>query len=98
MRELNSKDRSSLLKQSHTLSPRVWIGKKGLVDNIIENVDTLIEQHELMKIKFLGFKDSKNEIMDKISEKTGVTVVKIVGNIAVIYRPAKEKENRKVFP
>jgi RNA-binding protein len=98
MRELNSKDRSSLLKQSHTLSPRVWIGKKGLVDNIIENVDTLIEQHELMKIKFLGFKDSKNEIMDTISKKTGVTVVKIVGNIAVIYRPAKEKVNRKVFP
>ena len=41
MFELNSKERSSLLKQSHSLGPRVWIGKKGLSDEIIENTDAI---------------------------------------------------------
>ena len=69
MFELNSKQRSSLLKQSHTLSPRVWIGKKGLSDEIIDNVNTIIEKHELIKIKFVDYKDSKREIIDIISKK-----------------------------
>ena len=98
MFELDSKKRSSLLKQSHTLNPRVWIGKNGLTDTIIENVDTLIEKHELMKIKFVDFKDSKKEIIDIISEKTDSAVVKIIGNVAVLYRQAKDPEKRKVFP
>lgn len=98
MFELNSKERSSLLKQSHSLSPRVWIGKKGLSDEIIENTDTIIEKHELIKTKFVDCKDSKDEIIGKISEKTEAALVKIIGNIAVLYRPAKDKEKRKVFP
>ena len=98
MFELNSKQRSSLLKQSHTLNPKVWIGKNGLTDAIIENVDSLIEKQELMKIKFVDFKDSKKEIVDIISEKTDSAIVKIIGNIAVVYRQAKDPEKRKVFP
>ena len=98
MFELNSKQRSSLIKQSHTLNPRVWIGKNGLSDAIIENVDTIIEKHELIKIKFVDFKDSKQEIMDKISKKTDAAVVKIIGNTAILYRQAGDAEKRKVFP
>ena len=98
MFELNSKQRSSLLKQSHTLSPRVWIGKKGLSDEIIDNVNTIIEKHELIKIKFVDYKDSKREIIDIISKKTDAAVVKIIGNIAVLYRQTEDEDKRKVFP
>ena len=98
MFELNSKQRSSLIKQSHTLNPRIWIGKKGLSDEIIDNVNMIIEKHELIKIKFVDFKDSKQEIIDIISKKTDSTVVKIIGNIAVLYRQSEDPEKRKVFP
>ncbi len=95
---MNSRERSSLLKQSHTLGPRVWVGKNGLTDAVIDAVDSLVEKQELMKIKFVDCKDSKKEIMEKISEKTGVSVVKIIGNVAVVYRQAKDPDKRKVFP
>ncbi len=98
MLELNSKERSSLLRQSHGLSPKVRIGKKGLSDEIINNVNEIIEKNELIKIKFVDSKDSKKDIVDIISKKTDAAVVKIIGNIAVLYRQAKESDKRKIFP
>ena len=98
VKKLNSRERSSLLKQAHKLSPRVWIGKNGLTDKIVENVDMIIEKNELIKIKYLDFKDFKVTYSDTIAERTKSSVVKIVGNIAVLYRPSKDPEKRKIFP
>lgn len=96
MVELTSKQRKTLEKKAHNLSPVVIIGGGGVSEGVIKMVDQAIEAHELIKVKFNDYKDDKNELTEKICTECDATLVRIIGNIAILYRQAKEEEKRKI--
>ena len=93
--ELNSKQRKFLEKNAQPLNPLVQIGGAGLTENQIAQISRLLFEHELIKVKFNEFKDEKKELTSKISEKTEATIVRLLGNVLILYRPAKETNDRK---
>lgn len=95
MIELNSKQRKFLEKEAHDLSPLVIIGGAGLSDGVIDMVDNSLFHHELIKVKFNEYKDEKFDLTNEICEKTNATLVRIIGNVAILYRPAEEVEKRR---
>ena len=48
-----------LKKKAHALKPVVRIGKHGLTVSVLRATAQALESHELIKIKFIDFKDEK---------------------------------------
>jgi RNA-binding protein len=95
MIEINPKQRKFLEKSAHELNPLVQIGGAGLTENQISQIDRLLNEHELIKIKFNEFKDEKRQLSADISQNTDSTLVRLIGNVLILYRPAKEANDRK---
>jgi RNA-binding protein len=85
-----------LKKLAHRLKPVVQIGKLGLTDPVVTTVNEALEGRELIKVKFVGFKEERFAIADACVGKTGSSLVGIIGNIAIIYRPRKDPAKRKI--
>ena len=69
------------------LEPMLKVGKAGLSDGFIRSVDAALAQHELVKIKFVEFKEQKKELAPQLAEKTSSHVIMRVGNVLVLHRP-----------
>lgn len=95
MKELNSHERKILTSEAQSLRSFVQIGQNGLTENLIAQIEQILAIHELLKVKFNDYKDEKREISEAIAEKTNSAIVRIIGNVAIFYRPAKEAEKRK---
>ncbi|MBO5100396.1 MAG: YhbY family RNA-binding protein [Treponema sp.] len=95
MINLTSKQRKILEKAAQPLSSLVQIGGAGVTEEQINQISRIISEHELVKIKFNDYKDEKKELSQDISEKTNSTLVRIIGNTAIFYKPSEEEKNRK---
>ena len=93
MIELTSKQRKNLEKLAHDLQPVVIVGGAGVTDGVISMVDKSLAAHELIKVKFNEYKDEKQELTQQICEKTDATLVRIIGNIAILFREKEEKDD-----
>lgn len=92
---LSSKQRKVLEKYAQPLNAVVLIGGGGVTDALIGQVENAIQAQELVKIKFNEFKDEKQELAEQIAAALSATLVRIIGNVAVLYRPAKAPDKRK---
>jgi RNA-binding protein len=82
----------------HGMKPLVFVGQKGLSSTVTQAVDEALEKHELIKVKFIDFKekDQKQEIVDAIEKETASELVGMVGHMAIFYRQQKDPEKRKI--
>ena len=96
MDTLKGSQRKYLRAQAHHLKPVVMIGAKGVTSQLIRSVDSALNDHELIKVKFGDFKESKEEISGEIVKATNSELIGLIGNIAVFYRQHPEPEKRKI--
>lgn len=84
---MNSKDRAYLRSLANTISPIIQVGKIGVNDNLIKQVDDALEARELIKINVLETSPLEaDEIAVQIAEKVNCTVVQVVGRKITLYR------------
>ena len=95
MVELNSKQRKILEKAAHDLQPVVIIGGAGLTDGVVQMTANSLAAHELIKVKFNEYKDEKQELTTDLCVRTDATLVRIIGNVAILYKQAEKEEDRK---
>ena len=95
MIELNSKQRKFLESEAHVLNPVVIVGSQGLSDGVVKKIADSLEVHELIKVKSNEFKDEKRSLTEKICSVTGSTLVRLIGNVAILFKQAENKENRR---
>ncbi len=83
---------------AHSLKPMVHLGQKGLTSGLVSSVNEALELHELIKLKFLDFKEKsqKTELAGLIEQRTGSELVGIIGNVAIFYRQQEDNEKRTI--
>lgn len=96
MEKLNSTARKYLRSLAHHLKPVVMVGKNGMSEKLTESVDAALADHELIKVKFLEFKENKEEIARTLAEVTGSEIAGIIGNMVIFYREHPQPEKRKI--
>ena len=96
MNTLNAKQKKRLKSLAHHLKPVVYIGKNGLSEKLIEAIDKALDDHELIKVKFIDFKDEKKSLSFNTAEETGAVLIKLIGNIAIFYRQNNDPDKRKI--
>lgn len=92
---LTSKQRAYLRGLANTLQPVLIIGKDGITDAVLNEVDQALECHELIKIKMLesSFLTPKTAAAE-ISQQLGADPVQCIGSKIVLYR--ESQENKKI--
>lgn len=94
---LTGKQKSYLRSEAHHLQPIFQIGKGGLTEPIIKQIEEALEARELIKVSILqNCEEDKTEIAGRLQE-TGIEVVQVIGKILVLYKESKEKK-RIVLP
>jgi RNA-binding protein len=93
---LKGYQRSYLTRFAHDLQPRVWIGKDGLSENVIKEINKALEDHEIIKVKFVDWKTERKALAEQVAERLQATLVRVIGNIAIIYRHQVDNEKRVV--
>lgn len=88
---LTSSQSRFLRGQAHDLSALLQIGAKGLTPAFLAELEAVLEQHELVKIK-IGAEDreSRDAMIAEIVDKSGAGLVQRIGHVAVLYRPSKD--------
>lgn len=93
---LTGKDRSYLKGLANGLNPSMQIGKEGLTESIIVELDQQLESKELIKLSVLDNSPViVEEIVEEILNKTNSEFVQMIGSKLIIYR--KSKKNPKIF-
>jgi RNA-binding protein len=96
MSELAGWQKQYLRGLAHHLKPLVQIGKLGVTESLMAAIEKALDDHELVKIKFIGFKDEKDALTQKISVEARAEVVGLIGNVLIIYRKNHDKEKSKI--
>jgi putative RNA-binding protein, YhbY family len=92
---ITSKQRSYLRSLANAMSPIFQIGKGGIEENFLKQVDDALEARELIKISVLGNSDyGSREASDIICEELDCEGIQAIGNKIVLYR--KSKKNPKI--
>ena len=93
---MNNAQKQYLRREAHGLRPLVQIGKNGLTEQLYAALEHELDAHELIKIKFMEFRDEKRELAEELAERTRSTLIGIIGNIAIVYREQADPEKRKI--
>lgn len=98
MEELNGLQRKYLRGLAHDRNPVVMIGQKGVTEALIDSLDEALDQHELIKVKFIDYKEKeqKQELIEMLEEETGCSSVGMIGHVAILYRRHRDPEKRKI--
>ena len=98
MKELKGSQKKYLRGLAHNLKPSIFLGQKGLTENFINEVENGLNVLELIKIKFIDFKEKKTKIAfaKKIAQNTNSHLAGLIGHTAIYYREHKEPEKRKI--
>ncbi|BAU27145.1 RNA-binding protein [Aneurinibacillus soli] len=88
---LTGKQKRHLRALAHHLNPIFQVGKGGVNDNLIKQVDETLELRELIKVSILNnCGEDKNEVAKAIAEGSGAEVVQIIGSTIVLYKESQE--------
>ncbi len=82
------------MREAHSLHPTVMVGKQGVTESVTAAVQDQLYHHELVKIKFLEFKDEKQELVNELARRTDSERVAVIGNIGILYRRNEDPQKR----
>lgn len=91
---LTSKQRAYLRALANGVPTIFQIGKGGICENFLKQVEDALEARELIKIKILdtAFMDTK-ETCNEVARLTGAEPVQAIGSRFVLYKESKENKN-----
>lgn len=96
MDNLTGSQRRFLRSLANTMNPVIHIGKNGLTDQVFSAINEALDTHELIKLRFLEFKEKKKELSVKIEHVCRCEMVGMVGHVALFFRQQADAEKRGI--
>jgi len=74
------------------IDPIFQVGKGGLNENLVWQLDDALEARELIKIRILANSPEKpKEVAEEIAQATGADLVQVIGKNILLFRQSKKK-------
>ncbi len=91
--ELKETQKKRLKGLAHDLKPVVMIGQHGLKDSILEELNTALDYHQLIKVKIsVGDRNARDEVIQQLLKHADKAVlIQQIGNMAVLYQRNPKK-------
>ena len=94
---LNSKQRAQLRGLANTLPVTLHIGKDGVTEGVVRQLEELLESHELVKGKVLeSAMATPAAVSEALCGETHADPVQCIGTKFVLYRQAREPDKRRI--
>lgn len=79
--------------KAHHLKAIFQVGKDGVNENMINQLNDVLEKRELIKVRVLkNCLLDKETIAEQLAEGTGAEVVQMIGSHIVLYKESKENK------
>lgn len=87
---MTSKERAAWRAKANSLEPIIQIGKEGITDNLITQIDDTLDVRELIKIRvhLETAPESPKQFAPKLAEALQAEVIQVIGGVIVLYRKA----------
>lgn len=94
---LNSRQRAQLRGLANDYETILQVGKMGISENTIKQVDDALEARELIKMSVLETSPlSSREVADELAKKVKADVVQAIGRKFILYRESKDNKTIKL--
>ena len=81
-----------LRKLAQNLKSIILIGQNGLTGNIVDELESALDHHEIVKVKIrVGDREARDRIIISLCDKGRAALVQKVGNTVTLYRKNKGK-------
>lgn len=87
MIELTSKERAQLRNMAQRLKPVLHVGKSGVTDGVIRELNFAFKEQELIKVAFAADREGLLALVDAVASGTESVCVGGVGKRRSFYRP-----------
>ena len=88
---MTSKERAHFRSLANTMQPIFQIGKNGVSDNTIKQIDDALEARELIKITVLETSgEDVREVAHELAREVNAEVIQVIGSKFVLYRKSKK--------
>ena len=90
---LTGKQKRYLRAKAHHLDPIFQVGKGGVTENMVKQIDNALEARELIKVSVLqNCEEDKDNVAGRLSKGTKAELVQVIGNTIVLYKESKENK------
>jgi RNA-binding protein len=96
MQPLSGTQRKYLRGLAHSLKPVVHVGRNGVTDPVLQEIEQALDDHELIKVRLVDPQGRKKELAEEIADRSAGTWVGMVGNVVTLYRQHPDPEQRKI--
>ena len=93
---LTSKQRRHLRGLAHGLAAAVHVGKQGFTAAVRSQLDTALEDHELIKVRLDAERSERPTIATMLMDASGAEHVGSIGRVVILYRRSADAERRSI--
>lgn len=95
---IDKKTRIKLRSIASTLKPTVWVGKDGFSENVLNQIEEELFNHELVKISMQENVTPPTEFeLTEMAVKLGAEVVTVIGRKIILYKHSEKKNIKHVL-
>lgn len=88
---LNNRQVRHLRGLTHNLQPVVMVADKGLTENVMNEIESALDHHELVKLKLKADRETRKQWIAEIIERCNAEKVQTIGQVASFFRRNPEK-------
>lgn len=90
---LKGKQKRFLRAKAHHLNPIFQVGKGGVNENMMKQIEEALEVRELLKVSILqNCEEDKNVVAKELAEGTKSELVQLIGHTVVLYKESSENK------
>ncbi|NJE10784.1 YhbY family RNA-binding protein [Thermococcus sp. MAR1] len=102
-KRLPGKVRRAIRARYYDIPPRAWIGKRGLDEGVIEEINTQLEKDGILKVEIrkgalISTELDRRQLAEKVAELTDSELIEVRGKRFILFKPREgwEKYLRKL--
>lgn len=91
-KRLPGKVRRAIRAKYYEIEPKAWVGKKGLEESVINEIDTQLKKDGILKVEirkgaFISTDMDRESIAEKVAELTDSELIDVRGKRFILFRP-----------
>lgn len=91
---LTGKQKRFLRSKAHHVTPVTQVGKGGISDNMIMQINMALEAHELIKVSILqNCEEDKDTVAETLAERSGAELVQLIGKTVVLFKESVDHKS-----